>query len=37
MKLRNLKGTEDFLFKDQVVRNKIIDTLKQNFEKYGYM
>ena len=37
MKLRNLKGTEDFLFKDQVVRNKIIDTLKQNFEKYCYM
>ena len=37
MKLRNLKGTEDFLFKNQVVRNKIIDTLKQNFEKYGYM
>ena len=37
MELRNLKGTEDFLFKDQVVRNKIIDTLKQNFEKYGYM
>ena len=37
MELRNLKGTEDFLFKDQVVRNEIIDTLKQNFEKYGYM
>ena len=37
MELRNLKGTEDFLFKEQVVRNKIIDTLKQNFEKYGYM
>lgn len=37
MYLRNLKGTEDFLFKDQIVRNKIIDTLKQNFEKYGYM
>ena len=37
MDLRNLKGTEDFLFKEQVVRNKIIDTLKQNFEKYGYM
>lgn len=37
MELRNLKGTEDFLFKDQIVRNRIIDTLKVNFEKYGYM
>ena len=37
MELRNLKGTEDFLPKDQVVRNKIMDILKKNFEKYGYM
>lgn len=37
MDLKNLKGTEDFLPKDQKVRNKIIDTLKTNFEKYGYM
>lgn len=37
MELKNLKGTEDFLPKDQKVRNKIIDTLKINFEKYGYM
>lgn len=37
MELRNLKGTEDFLSKEQKLRNKIIDTLKENFEKYGYM
>lgn len=37
MKLKNLKGTEDFLPKEQIIRNKIIDTLKTNFEKYGYM
>lgn len=37
MELRNLKGTEDFLANDQIIRNKIIDTLKTNFEKYGYM
>jgi len=37
MDLKNLKGTEDFLPKDQKVRNKIIDILKTNFEKYGYM
>jgi len=37
MDLKNLKGTEDFLPKEQKIRNKIIDTLKINFEKYGYM
>lgn len=37
MKLMNLKGTTDFLPKDQIVRNKIIDVLKRNFEKYGYL
>ena len=37
MELRNLKGTEDFLSKEQKLRNKIIETLKENFEKYGYM
>ena len=37
MELKNLKGTEDFLPKEQLIRNKIIDTLKTNFEKYGYM
>lgn len=37
MKIMNLKGTDDFLPNDQLIRNKIIDTLKRNFEKYGYM
>ncbi len=37
MKLMNLKGTDDFLPKDQVIRNKIISILRNNFEKYGYM
>ena len=37
MKLMNLKGTNDFLPKDQIIRNKIVDILKKNFEKYGYL
>lgn len=37
MKLQNLKGTTDFLPNQQVLRNKITDTLKENFEKYGYL
>ena len=37
MKLMNLKGTCDFLPEDQIIRNKIIDILKNNFEKYGYL
>ncbi|MBR3661157.1 MAG: histidine--tRNA ligase [Bacilli bacterium] len=37
MKLMNLKGTNDFLPSSQVVRNKIINILRANFEKYGYM
>ena len=37
MKLMNLKGTDDFLPSSQIVRNKIINTLKTNFEKYGYL
>ena len=35
MKLMNLKGTNDFLPKDQIIHNKIVDILKKNFEKYG--
>lgn len=35
--IRNLKGTFDFLPDKQYIRNKIIDTLKKNFEKYGYL
>ena len=37
MKLMNLKGTDDYLPNEQVIRNKIINTLRNNFEKYGYM
>jgi len=37
MKLMNLKGTFDFLPREQVIRNKIINTLRTNFEKYGYL
>lgn len=37
MKLMNLKGTFDFLPREQVTRNKIINTLRTNFEKYGYL
>ncbi len=37
MKLANLKGTDDFLPNDQVIRNKIMNVLRNNFEKYGYL
>lgn len=33
---QNLKGVTDFYGKEQIVRNKIINTLKQTFENYGY-
>ena len=35
--LRNVKGTNDFAPSEQAVRNQIIDILKDNFVKYGYM
>lgn len=37
MKLANLKGTDDFLPNRQIVRNKIMNVLRSNFEKYGYL
>lgn len=37
MKLMNVKGTFDYLPKEMSIRNKIIDTLRKNFEKYGYL
>lgn len=37
IELQNVKGTKDFLPEEQVVRNKIINTLRTNFEKYGYL
>ena len=33
----NLKGTEDYYGSDALVRNYIIDTIKKNFHKYGYL
>lgn len=35
--LKNIKGTFDFLPKEQILRNKIIDKLKYVFELYGYL
>lgn len=35
--LRNVKGTFDFLPQSQAIRNNIMDILKKNFVKYGYM
>ena len=34
IELRNLKGTFDFLPEKQMIRNKIIDTLKKNFHPW---
>lgn len=36
LELRNVKGTFDFLSKEMVVRNRITDVLKENFELFGY-
>lgn len=33
---QNLKGITDYYGKEQLIRNKIIDTLKTTFENYGY-
>ncbi len=33
---QNLKGTTDYYGKDQLIRNKIADTLKETFIKYNY-
>ena len=35
--LRNIKGTNDFLPKEQIIRNKIINTLTSVFDSYGYL
>ena len=36
MKLMNVKGTFDYLPKDMNIRNQITDTLRKNFDLYGY-
>ncbi len=37
MKLMNVKGTFDYMPDDMKIRNDIVDTLRRNFEKYGYL
>ena len=37
LKLKNLKGTVDFLPSQQAARDFIIETLKKSFVKYGYL
>lgn len=37
MKLMNVKGTYDYMPNDMKVRNNIVDVLRKNFEKYGYL
>ena len=37
IELKNIKGTNDYLPKEQMLRNKIINTLSKVFETYGYL
>ena len=37
MKLMNVKGTFDFMPEDMLIRNRIVETLRHNFEKSGYL
>ena len=37
MSYQNIKGTFDYLPKEQLLRNKIIKTLTTTFEEYGYL
>ena len=37
IKIQNLKGTTDYLPEEQILRDKITNTLKSIFEVYGYM
>ena len=37
MKLMNVKGTYDYMPSDMKIRNNILDVLRRNFEKYGYL
>ncbi len=36
-KLMNLKGTNDYLPEEQIIRNKIMNTLRDIFELYGFL
>ena len=37
MKLMNVKGTYDYMPNDMKIRNNILDVLRKNFERYGYL
>lgn len=37
MKIQNVKGSMDYLPEEQILRNKIINTLSNIFEQYGYL
>ena len=37
MKIQNVKGSMDYLPEEQLLRNKVINTLSNNFLKYGYL
>lgn len=37
MELKNIKGTYDYLPKEQILRNEIINKLSNVFERYGYL
>ena len=37
IELKNIKGTNDYLPKEQILRNRIINTLSKVFENYGYL
>jgi histidyl-tRNA synthetase len=36
MNLQNARGTRDFPPEDKILRNKVVDRLKEVFERYGY-
>ena len=36
MELSRVKGTRDFLPEDKIIRNKIMEILRNVFEKYGF-
>ena len=37
MKIQNVKGSMDYLPEEQILRNKVINTLSTTFEEYGYL
>jgi histidyl-tRNA synthetase len=37
MEVRRLKGIREYGFEEQILREKIVETLKKNFKRYGYM